>query len=86
MTMTTESGAYQRDDGITVIPRGEFARDRFDYKPGQHLTALGPSGRGKTTLVGQLAGATQRQQRQLRGKWRVEWTALAKAKSTRWLR
>jgi CHAD domain-containing protein len=36
--------------------------------------------------AGQLAWTTQRQQRQLRGKWRSEWATLATAKSTRWLR
>jgi hypothetical protein len=55
MTMTAESGAYQRDDGITVIPRDEFARDRFDYKPGHHVVFGGPSQRaGKTTLAFKL--------------------------------
>jgi CHAD domain-containing protein len=36
--------------------------------------------------AGQLACTTQRQQRQLRREWRGEWDALARAKSTRWLR
>jgi energy-coupling factor transporter ATP-binding protein EcfA2 len=49
------------DLDVPVISRKEFVRQfAKDYKPGQHLTALGPSGRGKTTLVGQLAGATVR--------------------------
>jgi CHAD domain-containing protein len=36
--------------------------------------------------AGQLACTTQLQQRQLRGKWRDEWAALAQSKSIRWLR
>lgn len=51
MTVTAESAAYQRDDGIWVIPRGEFARDRFDYKPGQHVVFAGPTQNGKTELA-----------------------------------
>ena len=55
MTAVTESAAYQRDDGMWVIPRDEFARDRFDYKPGNHVVFGGPSQRaGKTTLAFKL--------------------------------
>ena len=55
MTVTSESLAYQRDDGIWVIPRDEFARDRFDYKPGNHVVFGGPSQRaGKTTMAFKL--------------------------------
>lgn len=40
---------------VPVIPRKEFVQEFGDnYQSGQHLTALGPSGRGKTRLVGQL--------------------------------
>ena len=49
--METESAAYQRDDGIWVIPKGEFARYRFDYKAGEHVVFAGPTQRGKTTLA-----------------------------------
>jgi energy-coupling factor transporter ATP-binding protein EcfA2 len=46
---------------VPVISRKEFVRQfARDYKPGQHVTFLGPSGRGKTVLAGQLAGATVR--------------------------
>jgi hypothetical protein len=55
VTITAESAAYQRDDGIWVIPRDEFARDRFDYKPGHHVVFGGPSQRaGKSTLAFKL--------------------------------
>jgi hypothetical protein len=55
VTVTTESAAYQREDGLWVIPREEFARDRFDYKPGHHVVFGGPSQRaGKTTLAFKL--------------------------------
>jgi len=47
----TLSDAYQRDDGLWVIPREEFARDRFDYEPGEHVVFGGPTQRGKTTLA-----------------------------------
>lgn len=50
-----ESAAYQRDDGLWVIPRQEFAARRFDYNPGQHVVFAGPTQRaGKTTLAFQL--------------------------------
>jgi hypothetical protein len=54
MTMTVESGAYQKANGLWVIPRAEFARDRFDYKAGEHVVFGGPTQRGKTTLAFQL--------------------------------
>jgi len=55
--MTTETLAIptQREDGLWVIPREEFARERFDYKPGQHVVFGGPTQRaGKTTLAFKL--------------------------------
>jgi hypothetical protein len=52
MTVVTETTAYERDDGLLVVSRTEFARDRFDYKPGQHVVFGGPTQRaGKTTLA-----------------------------------
>lgn len=55
MTVTAESGAYQREDSIWVIPREEFASRRFHYKPGQHVVFAGPTQRaGKTTLAFKL--------------------------------
>ena len=56
MTSTVEeTSAYQRDDGIWVIPREEFASSRFLYKPGQHVVFAGPTQRaGKTTLAFKL--------------------------------
>ncbi len=49
------------DLDVPVISRKDFVRQfARDYKPGQHVTFLGPSGRGKTVLAGQLAGATVR--------------------------
>jgi hypothetical protein len=53
--MSPDSGAYQRDDGLWVFPRDEFASERFDYKPGQHVVFAGPTQRaGKTTLAFKL--------------------------------
>jgi hypothetical protein len=43
------------DIDVPVIPRKQFV-EQFgkDYHSGQHVTFLGPSGRGKTMLAGQL--------------------------------
>jgi hypothetical protein len=55
MTIMEESAAYQRADGIWVIPRAEFCQRRFDYEAGQHVVFAGPTQRaGKTTLAFQL--------------------------------
>lgn len=40
---------------VDVISRRELIRG-FDYGPGQHVTTLGPTQRGKTTLALQLLG------------------------------
>jgi energy-coupling factor transporter ATP-binding protein EcfA2 len=46
---------------VPVLPRKPFIKDfAKNYHAGQHATFLGPSGRGKTVLAGQLAGATVR--------------------------
>lgn len=50
MTETAPS-LYRRNDGIIVISRTEFARNRFDYKAGEHAVFGGPTQRGKTTLA-----------------------------------
>jgi hypothetical protein len=47
----TASRAYQRPDGLWVFPRKEFTRERFTYKPGQHVVFAGPTQNGKTTLA-----------------------------------
>lgn len=43
---------------IEVMDRDEFLRDYWEYKAGQHVTIIGPNGRGKSTLGFQLLGAT----------------------------
>lgn len=43
---------------IVRLDRQEFIDTRFDYKPGEHLSILGPTGNGKTTLGLQLLSAT----------------------------
>lgn len=48
---TAAPQAYRRDDGVLVVPRDEFARDRFDYNAGEHVVYGGPTQRGKTTLA-----------------------------------
>lgn len=46
---------------VDVVPRKEFI-EKFsrEYQAGQHVTLLGPSGRGKTRLGGQLLIAVSR--------------------------
>lgn len=43
---------------VDVWDRKEFVRHCWDYKAGQHVTIIGPNGRGKTTLGFDLLGAT----------------------------
>jgi hypothetical protein len=55
MSLMATSVAYQRDDGIWVFPREEFAQERWAYTPGQHVVFAGPTQRaGKTTLAFKL--------------------------------
>jgi hypothetical protein len=52
VTSSSTSLAYQRDDGLWVFSRQEFAQERWSYKPGQHVVFAGPTQRaGKTTLA-----------------------------------
>lgn len=39
---------------IMVLDREEFLEDYWEYKPGEHVTVLGPTGAGKTHLCFQL--------------------------------
>jgi hypothetical protein len=43
------------------IPRQEFILHYWDYKPGEHVTFLGPTGWGKTVLQNQLLAVTARE-------------------------
>lgn len=48
-------------DELEIVPRKDFIEETADtYQPGQHYTFLGPSGRGKTKLAGQMATAVVR--------------------------
>lgn len=47
--------AQSKPELIEVIPRRDFLLEfRRDYKPGQHVTILGPTGRGKSRLCYQM--------------------------------
>lgn len=37
-----------------MFGREEFMSERWDYRPGEHVTILAPTQNGKTTLIGQL--------------------------------
>lgn len=51
---------------VPVISRKDFIRQfASEYQAGQHVTFLGPSGRGKTTLTGELLVATLRRTKEL---------------------
>lgn len=39
---------------IAEYARDEFVNERFSYKAGEHVTAVGPTGEGKTTILMQL--------------------------------
>lgn len=41
----------QRDDGLWIFSRADFAQNRFYYKPGEHVVFGGPTQRGKTTFA-----------------------------------
>lgn len=39
---------------MITVPRDHFLRRRFDYRPGEHVTVIGPTGSGKTWMAYQL--------------------------------
>lgn len=43
---------------IAYIPRSEFLQNYWNYEAGDHVTLLGPTGKGKTTLAYQLLEVT----------------------------
>jgi hypothetical protein len=55
------------ESNVRVVPRRNFIEDfGRDYQPGQHVTFLGPSGRGKTTLAMQLLLAVRKHHPEIR--------------------
>lgn len=61
MTEPSRRDVYEvPEENVRVIPRKKFVDDfGRNYQPGQHVTFLGPSGRGKTTLAVQLLQAVR---------------------------
>jgi energy-coupling factor transporter ATP-binding protein EcfA2 len=45
-------------DQLTTFPRAEFVTRRWDYRKGEMVTIIGPTGSGKTVLGGQLIDRT----------------------------
>ena len=59
--LSSSRGARQT---VTVIPRQTFLREfAHDYGNGQHVTAIGPTQRGKTTLALEMLGRVVSPQR-----------------------
>lgn len=46
---------------VDYIPRDEFLHRDWEYREGEHVTILGPTGSGKTHLAYQLLGVTANQ-------------------------
>lgn len=49
--LETRTGAYIGLEGLTVFPRAEFCKERFDYDTGEHVVFAGTSQNGKTSLA-----------------------------------
>lgn len=47
----TRNDPHTNSVGLWVFPRREFAQERFDYQPGEHVVFGGPTQQGKTTLA-----------------------------------
>lgn len=54
MTEVVDAPRREYRDGVEVVSRDEFLTRRFSYKAGQHVTFLGRTDSGKTTLAYQL--------------------------------
>lgn len=52
--VAVDQAAAPPDDGALLVSRDEFLATRWRYRPGEHVTILGPTDCGKTTLGFQL--------------------------------
>jgi hypothetical protein len=52
--MENPSQTFPNSPRVETIPRKDFVTDYFDYGRGEHVTFLGPTGSGKTTLASEL--------------------------------
>lgn len=50
---------------VLQLARADFLDDYFDYRPGEHLSTIMPTGMGKTHVVYQCAGVAMRQNPEL---------------------
>lgn len=74
--------ARQAKDLQTLLGDHHDAVAAEEWLQGVALDGTGSAG----FAAGQLACTTEREQQELRRRWRADWSALATAKSTRWLR
>ena len=50
---------------LTQLPREQFLTEHWDYRPGEHVSLIYPTGGGKTRLMFQLLQRAMKQNPQL---------------------
>src|ERR1700733_9532205 len=53
------------------LSRDDFVNNWFTYYPGDHLQVIGPTGTGKTHLIGQLLGKINSERPSVKVTWMV---------------